>query len=209
MNQSTNDVLEVIVGLIMVGGFLWFIVSQIFRPRKVIRGNDSFGEVVGTLLTAFLIFKGLQKGYEFLQNVDWEALAPREQEAIRRLGVDLDRLSTHKARLDRTEKLLAEDDAISTEEAAMLASATLESGLKELQRRNGVVLGEDAEGMVGLAITLRDKGVISNEDSRQIRRFSSSIRNRVMHGDFDGLDREEVSQQLSFVRIFFSENALV
>jgi hypothetical protein len=54
-------------------------------------------------------------------------------------------------------------DKISVEEAAMLASATLEAGLKTLCQRNDVTLdSEQSEGMVGIAIALKNQNIISD-----------------------------------------------
>ncbi|MEX8519024.1 MAG: hypothetical protein AB3X44_10975 [Leptothrix sp. (in: b-proteobacteria)] len=163
--------------------------------------------VVGLLLT-YGAYKGFKKCLSVLADIDEKRLTTQDQEALKRFSLDLTRLGANEERLDRADALLLTGDRISIEEAALLTSAVLEAGLKEIRARYSINLPVEAEGMIGLAIVLRDQYVISNDACREIRHYGTSIRNKVMHGDFNELDRTVVEQQIQFTRIFLREHEI-
>jgi hypothetical protein len=157
---------------------------------------------------AVMAFNSIKKAYSFLRDVDWNALTEQDREALSRFNLDLARFHSNNARLDRAESLASFDDQTSIEVSALLASATLESGLKHLQEYHHIMLTEEqSEGVVGIAVALRDRSLVSNEEYREIRRYVSNVRNKVMHGEFDSLDSDEVRELVRFIRGFFAAHS--
>lgn len=164
-------------------------------------GRNPILESAAYVLIGALAFKALKGTYSFLNNVEWDSLAPQERQAIGGLNEDLARITNNRARLDRAESLLAAADSISTEQSALLTSATLEAILKDLTARHRVVLtAEQSEGAVGLAIALHGRNLISTEEYKQVRHFLSEVRNKVMHGDFDSFDSTLAGSGILFAR---------
>jgi hypothetical protein len=144
------------------------------------------------------------------ESIDWDSLDPVLKEAIGRFIADISKIRDKSARLNKAESLLLIGDKISIDQAAMLASATLEAGLKTLCQRNGVVLDtEEVEGMAGIASALRDRSIISAHDHSEVIEYVNSVRNKVMHGDFDNLNEADVREEIDFTREFFSSHGLI
>lgn len=188
----------------LMGIFLPF--AHPFSQKKDPSANKpSSTSLLLQLALTIMVFEALKETYSFLKDVDWSSLTERNKEAIHRFGLDLDRLNNNNARLDRAESLISLGDQISIEVSALLTSATLEAGLKHLQESHYITLTEEqSDGVVGIAIALRDRGVVSSEDYRQIRKYVSNIRNEVMHGKFDALNSTEVQELIRFTREFLA-----
>lgn len=177
----------------------------------------SGGEIVGGLLAlgglvlgGVLAAKAVKKGFSLLKDVDWESLSEEIKRALEQTQDDFTSIKDNGERLKRAEGLLAADDKISTDQAAMLVCATLEAGLKTLSQKNNVEsnFGE-TEGMVEIATNLKDANVISYEDLRAVKNCVYSVRNPVMHGNFSKVEKRAVQEQIDFVRTFFIKHRLM
>lgn len=135
---------------------------------------------------------------------------PVVEEAARRFEEESPNLTSLTERLDRVDALLeADSDEISTDQAAMLVSATLEAGVRELARLASVETdSETQDGLVTWAIALHSAGRIAFEELKQIKHHVWQVRNRVMHGDFDGFSHEHVAAMAQFTRRFLQNYSL-
>ena len=112
-------------------------------------------------------------------------------------------------RLKRAEMLLELKDEISIDQAALLVSATLEAGLKAISHNKNVESNLDrTEGIVEIAINLKNANVISKEDFKAVRACVDKVRNPVMHGNFGKVKSAEVQKQIHFVRRFFDQHGI-
>lgn len=153
-------------------------------------------------------FRLLQETYSFLKDIKWDAITTTDKQAITRFTDDLERLRGGRERLERAQELVAVGDPISVDQGALLASAVLEMSLRHLQEQCGVILKqEQSEGLVGLAIALRDAGRLSISDYREVRKHVSAVRNKVMHGEFE-MDATEVQNEIAFVRRLVDEHGI-
>ena len=201
--KGNRSLLDRMFGAVLFGGPPFS--EKKDRPEE----DHSFAEVLLAAAIGVAAFKAIEKTYSLLKGIDWKSLGENDKEALNRFSSDIERLRDNRDRLARAEQLAVDGDRISIEQGALLASATLEAGLKQLQRYYSVILtDEQSDGIVGLATALRDKAFISSEEYREARRFVSTVRNKVMHGEFHELDSSEVQKGIQFVRLFFSAHQL-
>ena len=200
--KGNRSVFNRLIGTLLIGG-------PKFHEKKDVDREDGLGDAILAVAAAVIAFQALKRTYLFLKDVEWNSLSENDREAISRFSVDVERIRDNSERLRRSEQLVASGDRYSIEQGALLASAALEAGLKQLQRKNGFTLtSEQSTGIVGLVTALRDRGLISTQEYSDARRFVSVVRNKVAHGDFQEFDHTVANDEIRFVRNFFLAHSL-
>ena len=182
------------------------------RRRREHR-DDEAAEALGAFLVlagaAWLGSKVVKAGFAFLKEVDWERAGEELKRAFEQASIDVQRQPNVSARLDRADQLLVSGGEINVDQAAMLTSATLELGLRSLAHRVRLPISDENDSLAGLAIELGRGGYIPSEDQRQIQHYAARIRNRVMHGRFDGMNVQEVRNFHALARRCLSAHRII
>ena len=169
--------------------------------------SKEFAALAGLVIGGILVAKVIKAGFAFLKDVNWERVGDNLSRAMESAYAEIERQPSGLARLQRAQELLEKGDEIERDQSAMLASATLELGLRSLARRRRLSVAED-EGLAGLAIRLGSDGHITRTEQEMIKRYASRVRNRVMHGDLGSIDHQDVAGLIASSQRFFNDHRL-
>jgi hypothetical protein len=179
---ATASPTGMIIAIGVSGFFVWYVVRDVLGAFSSIRYTPSKDS------TSDRRSSGAPPRAK--RTVDWSSLTPS--------------VAGPRGWLEKAEHFLTTGEI---NQAAMCGSVALESGLKTLCERHDISIKE-AEGMADIASKLKDKRVITADEYWQLRKYTSTVRNKAMHGDFESIDKPDVWTMIGFTRGFFNNYGL-
>jgi hypothetical protein len=172
------------------------------------RLGKEFGQLIAVVVGIGVVSEVVRAGFSFLKGVDWASVGEDLKKAIEEAAREVETQPSGLARLERAQTLLDSGGEIEREAAAMLASATLEHGLRVLAKRAGVDVAAEDNSLAGLAILLATGGHITWDEKKEIAYYATAIRNRVMHGDLGAIASQDVANLIKSTRSFFAAHRI-
>ncbi len=197
-----GKILLIIALVALVVAVVWYITKSLFKAQ------DELGTFLAAAIGTLLVAKALEAGFAFLKDIDWGSVGKDLRSALEAAEREIKTQPSGLLRLEKAKSLLASGDEIEKDESAMLASATLELGLRSIAKRNRLAIAPDEDSLAGLAIRLARDGFITRSEQDLIRYYTAKVRNRVMHGDLGTIEPREVATLIEACHRFFTAHRL-
>jgi len=210
-STGLGSIVLIIIFVAAVVGLVSYLSFSVLKAQRQFRSyllSDEFATFAAAAVGTWLGWNALRAGFKFLENVDWEGIGEELRAALEAAGRDMADQPSGLARLKKARLLLASGEEIERDEAALLASATLELGLRSVVDRHSLSIRPEESSLVGLAIALGQRGFITHGEEDMIHHYAARVRNRVMHGELGTIEEREVAALIEACDRFFREHGL-